>query len=248
MALDDGFPLRQVCGGQVETQLTCDDVIEPLLIHHCRNLVEIIDIVGRDDGSLLDVRKQRDFLALLVGQRLLRSAHENVRLNTDRTQFLDRVLRRFGFDFRRRRDVRHQRQMHVHDAVVAEFDAHLANRFEKRQRFDIADRATDLDETNVSIPCTTLDAFLDLIGDMRNHLHRSAQIIAASFFGNDALVDAAGREVAVAARGRADETLVMPQIEIGLGAVVGDEHLTVLEGAHRAGVHIEIGVQLDHAD
>ena len=30
----------------------------------------------------------------------------------------------------------------------------------------------------------------------------------------------------------------------GLGAVVGDEHLAVLQGAHGAGVHVDIGVQL----
>ena len=36
----------------------------------------------------------------------------------------------------------------------------------------------------------------------------------------------------------------MAQVQVGLGAVVGDEHLTVLQGAHGAGVHVDVGVQL----
>ena len=32
--------------------------------------------------------------------------------------------------------------------------------------------------------------------------------------------------------------------QVGLGAVVRHEHLAVLQGAHRAGVHIDVGIQL----
>ena len=47
---------------------------------------------------------------------------------------------------------------------------------------------------------------------------------------------------------RADEALVMAEIEIGLGAVIGDEHFAVLERAHGAGIHIDVGIQLEHGD
>ena len=42
----------------------------------------------------------------------------------------------------------------------------------------------------------------------------------------------------------------MSQVEVGLGAVVGDEHLAVLERAHGPGVDVEIGVELldDHLE
>ena len=36
----------------------------------------------------------------------------------------------------------------------------------------------------------------------------------------------------------------MAQVQIGLGAVFGDEDLTVLERAHRARIHIQIRIQL----
>ena len=44
--------------------------------------------------------------------------------------------------------------------------------------------------------------------------------------------------------GATGEALVMAEIEVGLGAVVGDEHLAVLIGAHGSRIDIEIGVEL----
>ena len=36
----------------------------------------------------------------------------------------------------------------------------------------------------------------------------------------------------------------MAEIEIGLGAVIGDEDLAVLIGAHRPRIDIEVGIEL----
>ncbi len=145
-------------------------------------------------------------------------------------------------------DDRHQGQMHVQHVVAPELDAHLANGLEKRQRFDVAHRAADLDHADIRVAGAHANAVLDLIGDVRNHLHRRAQVIAAPLLGDDSLVDAPGGEIAVAARGRAHEALVVAEIEIRLGAVGGDEHLAVLERAHGAGIHVDIGIELHHAD
>ena len=41
----------------------------------------------------------------------------------------------------------------------------------------------------------------------------------------------------------AGEALVMAQVQIRLGAVVGDEDLPVLGGAHGAGIDVQIGVE-----
>ena len=65
-----------------------------------------------------------------------------------------------------------------------------------------------------------LDAALDLVGDVRNHLHGGAEIVAAALLGDHALVDAPGGEVAVAAGGGAHEALVVAQVQVGLGAVL----------------------------
>ena len=40
----------------------------------------------------------------------------------------------------------------------------------------------------------------------------------------------------------------MPEVEVGLRAVLGDVHLTVLVGAHRAGVDVDVRVEFLRGD
>ena len=40
------------------------------------------------------------------------------------------------------------------------------------------------------------------------------------------------------------KTFVMAEVQVGFSPVVGDEHLTVLIGAHSPGIDIEIRIQL----
>src|ERR1043166_1717998 len=52
-------------------------------------------------------------------------------------------------------------------------------------------------------------------------------------------IDASGRHVIDLRERAVDEPLVMAQIEIGLGAVVGDVDFAVLERRHRAGIAVD---------
>ena len=69
----------------------------------------------------------------------------------------------------------------------------------------------------------------DFVGDVRNHLHGLAQVIAAALAGDDLFVDAAGGDVVGLGEAGVGEALVVAQVEIGLRAVVGDEDLAMLE-------------------
>ena len=75
-----------------------------------------------------------------------------------------------------------------------------------------------------------------------------AQVVAAAFLEDDLLVDAAGGEVVVAREWRVGEALVVAEVEVGFGAVVGDEDFAVLEGRHGSGIDVEVGVELHHVD
>ena len=44
------------------------------------------------------------------------------------------------------------------------------------------------------------------------------------------------------------EALVVAEVEVGFGAVVGDEDLAVLEGRHGPGIDVEVGVELHQID
>ena len=61
-------------------------------------------------------------------------------------------------------------------------------------------------------------------------------------------VDLAGGDVGRAVEVDVEEALVVADVQVGLGAVVGDEHLTVLEGVHRARVDVQVRVELLHRD
>ena len=83
---------------------------------------------------------------------------------------------------------------------------------------------------------------------MRDHLDGSAEVIAAPLLGENFLIDAAGGDVVLARAGSAGEALVMAEVEIGLGAVVGDEHFAVLKRRHRAGIDVDVGIELEIGD
>ena len=88
----------------------------------------------------------------------------------------------------------------------------------------------------------------DFVGHVRNHLHGLAQIIAAPLFGDDLFVDAAGGPVIVAGKFGVGEALVVAEVEIGFGAVVGDKNFAVLKRRHGAGINVEVRIELHQVD
>ena len=103
------------------------------------------------------------------------------------------------------------------------------------ERFDVADGAADLAQEEIAILLDVRgDELLDRVGDVGDDLDGGAEIVAAALAGDDLLVDAARSDVVRLAGGDAGEALVVTEIEVGLGAVVGDVDLAVLVGRHRA--------------
>jgi hypothetical protein len=58
-----------------------------------------------------------------------------------------------------------------------------------------SDGAPDLGDHDVVTRGGAADGILDLVGDVRDHLHRRAQIFAAPLAVDDRLIDAAGGDV-----------------------------------------------------
>ena len=115
-----------------------------------------------------------------------------------------------------------------------DFLAELADGLEERQRLDVAHRAADLGDDHVVPRRGAPDGVLDLVGDVGNDLHRGAEVLAAPLLVDHRLVDPAGGDVVLLRERPVDEALVVAEVEVGLGAVVGDEHLAVLERRHGA--------------
>src|SRR6185312_14961561 len=71
-----------------------------------------------------------------------------------------------------------------------------------------------------------------------------AQIVAAALLGEHARVDGPGREVRTTVQVLVEEPLIVTEVEIGFRSVVQDEDFPVLERVHRAGVNVDVGVEL----
>src|SRR5437773_10924462 len=140
--------------------------------------------------------------------------------------------------------------MDIKDVLLADVLAELTDRFEVGERFDVADGAADLDDDDLSLLLAgdTMDPLLDLIRYMRDDLHRRAQVITARFLCDDRVVDLARGHVRRARDVPVDEALVVAKVQIALGAVFGDEDLTMLIGRHRPGVDVEVGIHLERRD
>ncbi len=196
----------------------------------------------------LHVAEQRDLALDLVGQGALGAADQQVGLDSDLHQLAHRVLRRLGLEFAGGGDVRDEGEVHEQGVLASHVVAELPDCLEERQRLDVADRAADLDDHDVVLGRDAAHRRLDLVGDVRDHLHRGAQILAAPLLGDDVEVDAARGDVVRLRQRPVDEPLVVAEVEVGLGAVVGDEHLAVLEGRHRAGIDVDVRVELHHGN
>src|SRR5438477_8563627 len=57
-------------------------------------------------------------------------------------------------------------------------------------------------------------------------------------------VDATRRNIIHLRQRAVDEALVVPEVEVGLRAVVGDVHLAVLERRHGARIDVDVGIEL----
>jgi len=135
--------------------------------------------------------EERDLVFQGAGNVLLGATDQHIGLNAQGPQFLDAVLGGFGFQFARGLDVGHVGEVHVEGVAQARFNAELADGFQEGLTLDIAHGAADLHDHHIHILGDLLHNALDLIRDVRDHLHGFAQIVPPTFFLDHRVVDAA---------------------------------------------------------
>ena len=246
MPLEQLVPLGQVRLAELEAELLADEPVEPLRLQHPRHLVDVGDVGARDDRARVDVGEERDLVADVARELLVRAADDDVGMDTDAAQLVDRVLRRLRLQLAGRLDERDERDVDVDDVLGADLAPELADRLEERQRLDVADGAADLGDDDVGRARLggAADARLDLVRDVRDHLHGRAEEVALALLAQDGVPDRAGAVARAAEEVLVDEALVVADVEVGLGAVLGDEDLAVLERAHRPGVDVQVRIEL----
>src|SRR5206468_164719 len=80
---------------------------------------------------------------------LVRTADDDIRMDTDASQLDHRVLRRLRLQLACRLDVRDEGDMDVHNVLRPDLAAELADRLEERERLDVPYGAADLGDDDV---------------------------------------------------------------------------------------------------
>ncbi len=254
LALGDALcqlrPHREVGFTVAESELAADELVEPLRLQRLRDEVDVSDVLVRDHRVDVDVGEERDLVADVGGQRVARAADDDVRMDADAAQLVHRVLRRLRLQLAGRVDERHERDVEVEHVLGPGLAADLTDRLQEGQRLDVADSAADLRDEDVAVRrlAGAAHPVLDLVRDVRDHLHGRSQVLATALLADDRVPDGAGGVVRRGAQVLVEEPLVVADVEIGLGAVLGDEDLTVLERAHRARVDVDVRIELQDAD
>ena len=137
-----------------------------------------------------------------------------------------------------------QGHMDKHHIPMSPLRSHLTDGLQEGLGLNVAHGAADLGDHHIHILLGHgVNAALDLVGDVGNDLHRGTQIVAPALPVEHGPVDLAGGNGAVAAQVLVHKPLVVSQVQIRLRAVLRDEHLAVLIGAHGSRVHIDIRVK-----
>ena len=206
------------------------------------------DVAGSDHGASSTLQNRAILLFISCGRkRSVRQSRMSGWIPMESSSFT-RVLGGLGLELSGSGDEGNQGDVDEESVLAAVLLAHLADGFEEGKRLDIADRAADFADDHIDVVGNFLDGGLDFVGDVRNHLHGFAEIVAAALLGDDLLIDAAGGEVIVAGEAGVGEALVVAEVEIGLGTIVGDEDLTMLKRRHGSGIDVEIGIELLETD
>ena len=243
---DHTLPLGQVGGGHVQLELFHHHIIQTVGVEHQRALVQAGHGQVLNNALRLDIAEGADLAADVAAHAAVRTQDDNVGVHTHALQLFHRVLCGLGFIFVRAGNVGHQHHMDVAAVVPALLQAYLADGLQERLALDIAGGTADLGNDHIGLGGRSqiVDVALDLVGDVGDDLDSLAQVGTLALLVQHVPVHLAGGQVGVFVQVLVNEALIVAQIQVGLGAVIGDEDFAVLQGAHGARVHVDIGVQL----
>ena len=244
------LPFREVDLARFEVQDAADDGGKIALFQHHGRFIQHGEGEVFDAALGLDVAEHGDFFADVLRHRLVDARDDDVGRDAHALQFLDGVLRGFALEFARARNVGHERDVDEAAVVAPHLAGDLADGFDEGLALDVARRAADLGDDDVGVRrlADLIDEGLDLVGDVRDDLHRLTEIFARTLLVEHVPIDFARREVGELVEVLVDETLVVAEIEVGLCAVLRHEHFAVLIRAHGAGVDVDIGIELLRSD
>ena len=119
-----------------------------------------------------------------ISQWMLTSAYQNIRLNSHSLKFFYTGLCRFCLHLFRCFQIRNQCYMNQNRVVMSHIMLELTNRLKKRLTFNITNSSTNLYNRNLFfiLFLRSVEAALNLIGDVRDDLHSTSAKVSMTFF------------------------------------------------------------------
>ena len=140
--------------------------------------------------------------------------------------------------------------MDVGQVLAANIASELTDGLEEGQRLNVANGAANFCDHHIgaAIRGYAMNPFADFSGDVRDHLYGAAVVGTTPLFVDHRLVDRTGGHAVEPRHGGVGKAFVVTQVKVCFGAVLGDKHLSMLEGAHRSWIHVQVWVQLQDRD
>ncbi len=179
-------PLAHVALTRIQTQALANAQVKVLLGKQLRNIVNARAILVGKDAIGVDVAEACDLSADSVIDMVVGAQHDDIGLDAKAAELLDGMLRGLGLDLVGGGDIGNERHVDVADVLGAGLLAVLADGLDKRLRLDVADRAAQLgdDYIGAGLLLDAAELVLNGIGDVGNHLHGTAQKVAATLAGD----------------------------------------------------------------
>ena len=243
--LQQVLPLVPIDIVERQAELAHDIGVEAFVEQGLRHVIDARGVHTVDHAFGIHVAHQGDLVLDGLVQRAVGTKHQRVRGDAQLTQHHDGVLGRLGLELMGGGNVRYQGDVHEHAVLGAQIAADLTRGLQERLGFDVADGATDFGDDHVDvIGRLRTHAGLDFVGDVRDDLHALSKVFAGAFLAQHFLVDLAGGDVRLLAQIHVKETLIVADVEIGFGAVLGDIDFTMLERIHSARINVDVRIEL----
>ena len=158
------------------------------------------------------------------------------------------MLCRLRLEFTGRLDIRYICEMYVECIASTNLVAKLSACLKEGKRLDITNRTADFTDDDVVLAIKCTHPTLDFVGDVRYNLDCLAKVFTLTLPHDYVIVDLTRRRRICTRHIDVEEALVMAKIKVCFGTIIGNEYLTMLVGIHRAGVDVDVGVELLNRD
>ena len=239
-------PLPQFGRTSLDAELFNDNLSQAGLLEYQGDFVYRFNGGQGDHRLALDITEEGYLVRDSFGDGIVTAADDDVRLDTDAAQLVNAVLGGLGLQLHGGVEVGEEGHVDVEHVVPADFVSHLPDSLQEGLPLNITHGTAHLDEDDVGsrVLGQFLEPLFNLVDQVGHDLDGAPQEVPPPFLGNDGAVNLPRGYIGIGGELGVDKAFVVAQIEVGLGAVLGDEYLAVLVGGHRARIDVEIRVQL----